>query len=191
MNSIETNKVVAIEYEVMDFDTKEVVDSNIGSKPLEFLVGAGQVITGLEKAIIGAEVGKKIEVCVSPEEAYGLYRNDFLQEVPKEQFEGITLQKGMTLFGQGEDGQTVQVVVKDFSDKVVMIDYNHPLAGKTLMFNITVLDSREPTEQEIISGSMAGGGCGCGSGSGHHHHHEHENEGGCCGGGGGGCGCSH
>ncbi|PAF52723.1 peptidylprolyl isomerase [Helicobacter sp. 13S00477-4] len=184
MNSIENNKVVSIEYEVMDFGTKEIVDSNIGTKPLEFLVGAGQVITGLEKAIIGAEIGKKIEIEVKPEEAYGIYRNDFLQEIPREQFEGIDLKKGMTLFGQGENGQTVQVIVKDFSDKMVMIDYNHPLAGKTLLFNITVLDSREPTEEEIISGHI-GGGCGCGTGEGHH-----KEEGGCCGGG-GGCGCSH
>lgn len=183
MNTIETNKVVSIEYEVMDFDTKEIVDSNIGAKPLEFLVGAGQVVTGLEKAIVGAEVGKKLEIEVKPEEAYGLYRSDFLQEVPKDQFEGIELQIGMTLFGQAENGQTVQVSVKDFSENMVMIDYNHPLAGKTLLFNITVLDSREPTEEEIIAGS---GGCGCGSG----HHHGHQ-EGGCCGGGSGGCGCSH
>lgn len=187
--SIETNKVVAIEYEVMDFDTKEIVDSNIGGKPLEFLIGAGQVITGLEKAIIGAEVGKKLEIQIKPEEAYGIYQNDFLQEVPREQFEGIELEKGMTLFGQGENGQTVQVIVKDFSDKMVMIDYNHPLAGKTLLFNITVLDSREPTEQEIISGGV-GGGCGCSGGGKHDHDHRHS-EGGCCGGGGGGCGCSH
>lgn len=188
MSSAETNKVVAIEYEVMDFDTKEIVDSNIGTKPLEFLIGSGQVITGLEKAIIGADVGKKLEVKIEPEEAYGLYRNDFLQEVPKEQFEGIELQKGMTLFGQGEDGQTVQVVVKDFSDMMVMIDYNHPLAGKTLLFNIIVLDFREPTEQEIIAGGV-GGGCGCGNSE--NKQNGHHGEGGCCGGGNGGCGCSH
>ncbi|PAF49890.1 peptidylprolyl isomerase [Helicobacter sp. 12S02232-10] len=186
MSNIETNKVVAIEYEVMDFDTKEIVDSNIGAKPLEFLVGAGQVITGLEKAIIGAEIGKKFEVQVKPEEAYGIYKNDFLQEVPKEQFEGIELEKGMTLFGQGENGQTVQVVVRDFGDEMVMIDYNHPLAGKTLLFNITVLDSREPTEQEIMSGGVVGG-CGCNTEG---HHHGHKDEGGCCGGN-GECGCSH
>lgn len=186
MSSSEIDKVVAIEYEVMDFDTNEVVDSNVGAKPLEFLIGAGQVITGLEKAIIGAEVGKKLEVQIKPEEAYGLYRNDFLQEVPKEQFEGIELQRGMTLFGQGEDGQTVQVIVKDFSDMMVMIDYNHPLAGKTLLFNITVLDFREPTEQEIISGGVGGSGC-CGGGENKRTHH---NGSGCCGGD-GGCGCSH
>ena len=78
----------------------------------------------------------------------------------------------MTLFGQGENGETVQVIVKDFNAEVVIVDYNHPLAGKELNFVVTILDAREATEKELA--------CGL-------HHHEHHNGGGCCGG--GGCGC--
>lgn len=195
MSNISQNQVVSILYEVKESQTNEVIDSNLESKPLEFLLGAGQVISGLEKAVASAKKGDKLNLSIPPEEAYGIYQQDFLQEVPKEQFEGISLQKGMTLFGQAEDGQTVQVIVKDFNDSIVMIDYNHPLAGKTLLFNVEITDVREATPDEILQGRVGGGccggGCGCGdlaesaeSMSEHSHHH---GGGGCCGS--GGCGC--
>lgn len=180
---ITQNKIVSIEYEVFNQADNALLDSNKGGAPLEFLVGSGQVINGLENALMGASAGDNIKATIAPEDAYGIYQSDFVQEVPREQFEGIELKAGMTLFGQGEDGQTIQVSVKDFNDKMVMIDYNHPLAGKTLQFDVKILDVREATEMEILQGGV-GGGCGCGSGGG----------GGCCGGGGhsgGGCGCGH
>lgn len=195
MSNISQNQVVSILYEVKESQTNEVIDSNLESKPLEFLLGAGQVISGLEKAVASAKKGDKLNLSIPPEDAYGIYQADFLQEVPKEQFEGISLQKGMTLFGQAEDGQTVQVIVKDFNDSIVMIDYNHPLAGKTLLFNVEITDVREATPDEILQGRVGGGccggGCGCGdlaesADSGHSHEHHHGG-GGCCGG--GGCGC--
>lgn len=180
------NKVVSIEYEVSDVASKEMIDSNKSGAPLEFLVGANQIISGLENALMGAKTGDKLSVEVKPEGAYGIYQPDLIQEVARDQFEGIELKAGMTLFGQSDDGQTAQVIVKDFNDQIVIIDYNHPLAGKTLNFNINILDVRDATEMEILQGGV-GGGCGCGSGGGHHHH----GGGGCCGGGGGGCGCGH
>ncbi|WP_082942531.1 MULTISPECIES: FKBP-type peptidyl-prolyl cis-trans isomerase [unclassified Helicobacter] len=192
MSSMNQNQsqVMAILYEVKDADTKEVIDSNLESKPLEFLLGAGQVISGLEKAVAGAKKGDKLNITIAPEDAYGVYQADFLQEVPKDQFEGIALEKGMTLFGQAEDGQTVQVLVKDIGDSSVMIDYNHPLAGKTLAFDIEITDVRDATPDEILRGGVGGcsGGCGCGGHDEHAHDHDHGG-GGCCGGGGGGCGC--
>lgn len=184
MSKIENNKVVSIEYSVKDKDTSDLIDSNVDGRPLEFLMGSSQVIVGLENALMGKNVGDKLEIEIKPEDAYGVYRVDFLQEVPREQFEGIELRNGMTLFGQGEHGETVQVVVKDFNDKIVMIDYNHPLAGKTLCFDVTILDVREATEQEILNGGVGmGGGCGCHS----HGHDDHDHGGGCCSG--GACGC--
>nr|QGT50049.1 FKBP-type peptidyl-prolyl cis-trans isomerase SlyD [uncultured Helicobacter sp.] len=181
---IAQNKIASIEYEVLDFSDGTLLDSNKGGAPLEFLVGSGQVIIGLENALMGAKAGDVIEATIIPEDAYGIYQSDFVQEVPRDQFEGIELKAGMTLFGQSEDGQTVQVSVKDFNDQFVIVDYNHPLAGKTLCFKVKVLDVREPNEMEILQAS--GGGCGCGSGG--------HGGGGCCGGGGhggGGCGCGH
>ena len=170
---IENNQVVSMEYEVKEEGTNEILDSNIGGKPLEFIMGAGEIIKGLEEAVAQMSVGDKQEVIVAPMNAYGEYNSEYVQEVPRDQFVGIDLQQGMTLFGQGENGETVQVIVKDFNDDVVIVDYNHPLAGKTLHFNVTILGARVATEKELI--------CGL------HHHEHHHGEGGCCGG--GGCGC--
>lgn len=161
MSQITKNQVVSIIYEVKDADTQEIVDSNTQGKPLEFLVGAGQIISGLEKSILESKKGDKLNVSIPPEEAYGIYQSDYLQEVPRDQFEGITLEAGMTLFGQAENGQTIQVVVKDFNESNVIIDYNHPLAGKTLLFDVEITDVRDATFDEILQGGV-GGGCGCG-----------------------------
>ena len=160
---IDKNQVVSIEYEVKENGTDKVLDSNVGGKPLEFIMGSGQIIKGLEEAIAEMSVGDKKEVIVAPVNAYGEYISDYIQEVPRDQFVGIDLQEGMTLFGQGENGETVQVIVKDFNDEVVIVDYNHPLAGKELNFVVTILDAREATEKELA--------CGL-------HHHEHHNGGG-------------
>lgn len=187
MNTNEQKQVVAIFYEVKDADTQDIIDSNLASRPLEFLLGAGQVISGLEKAVSTANKGDKLNLSIAPEDAYGVYQADFVQEVPKDQFDGIVLEKGMTLFGQAEDGQTVQVIVKDFNDSSVMIDYNHPLAGKTLLFDVEIVDMREATPDEVLQGYVGGGCCGSGSCDTSHQHSEHSQGGGCCGG--GSCGC--
>ena len=184
---IQNNKVVSIEYSVKDKENNQMIDSNVGEKPLEFLFGAGQVISGLEKALLDKVAGDMVQTEIQPEEAYGIYRTDFLQEVPRDQFEGIELQEGMTLFGEGEDGKTVQVVVRGFSDSMVMIDYNHPLAGKTLLFDVKIIEVREPTEEEILQGSVISSESGCCGGDGccggkHHHDKDHHDGGGCCGG---------
>ncbi len=152
------NCVVAIEYEVKEAGTTEIVDSNKGSSPLEFITGTGQVIPGLESALIGMSSGESGDIMVNSADAYGELHTEAIQDVPKDQFEGIELEEGMILYGQGEEGQTVQVVVKSFSDEIVTIDYNHPLAGKDLMFNVTVLDSREVGGAHCEDGS-----CGCDS----------------------------
>jgi len=162
------NCVVGIEYEVKEAGTTEVVDSNKGSgNPLEFIMGRGQVIPGLEEALTGMGIDESGDILVPAAKAYGDYNSEALQTLPIEQFEGVELKDGLTLYGQGEDGQTVQVTVKSFTDKEVTIDFNHPLAGKDLMFSVTVLSSRETTADEIetgIVGGHAGESCGTGCG---------------------------
>lgn len=174
---IENNNIVSINYAVFDSATNEQIDSNQDNKPLEFIIGQSQVIEGLERQIRNASVGQKLEFSVEPELGYGIRNPELMQEVGREQFGDIELEKGMTLFGQAESGMPVQVIVADFNDQSVMIDYNHPLAGKTLNFKVEILSVREATDDEILA-SMHGGG-------GHGHSH---GGGGCCG---GGCGCSH
>ena len=168
--AIEKNQIVSIEYEVSDGE--KVVDSNIGGMPLVFMFGKGQIIPGLENAIANMSIGEKAEVLVKAEDAYGEYDAEAKQEVPRDQFSGIDLEVGMTLYGQGEDGGTVQVVVKEIGEESVIIDFNHPLAGKDLSFMVAINNIREASAEEAMSGIPVenqhddccgtGGGTGCG-----------------------------
>ena len=209
--SISDNQVVSIHYELKNVDNGEILDSNLNAAPLSFIVGKGQIIPGLEEKIKELNAGDKADITVAAADAYGIYDENAVQTLPKEQFAGLELQVGMTLYGQGEHGETVQVIVKNFNDETVEIDFNHPLAGKDLLFAISIDEVREATEDEILNGYVGGaGGCGCGAGGcgshehdeeheccgGHDHDHDHEHgEGGCCGGEshshGGGCCGSH
>lgn len=167
--AIETNQIVSIEYEVMDGST--VVDSNVGGQPLTFMFGKGQIIPGLENGIAHMSIGEKGNVLVKAADAYGDYNEEARQDVPKEQFAGIDLNVGMTLYGQGEDGGTVQVTVKEIKEESVIIDFNHPLAGKDLMFTVTISNVRDASPQEAMTGipaenAMDDSGC-CGSGGNH------------------------
>jgi len=157
------NSVVGIEYEVKEAGSSEIVDSNKGAQPLEFVTGKGQIIPGLEKALEGMSEGESADILVKAEDAYGEVNPEAVQTLPIEQFEGVDLKEGMTLYGQGEDGQTVQVVVKSFNDKEVTIDFNHPLAGKDLMFSVKVLSERDATDEEAATGQVGGGHCTDGS----------------------------
>ena len=135
------------------------------------MFGKSQVISGLESGIANMKVGEKSDVMVKAADAYGDYNDDAQQELPREQFAGIDLNPGMTLYGQGEDGGTVQVTVKEVKDENVVIDFNHPLAGKDLMFTVTINTIRDASAAEIESGIPAentvdnsgscGTGCGC------------------------------
>ncbi len=167
--AIENNQIVSLEYEVRSGD--KVVDSNIGGQLLTFMTGKQQIIPGLEEHVCTMNMGEKAEVLVPAAKAYGEYSNEALQEVPKEQFAGIELEEGMSLYGQSEDGGTVQVTVKEIKEDSVLIDYNHPLAGQDLMFSVSVAAVREATPEEILTGVPAenaqpesGGSCGTGCG---------------------------
>ena len=163
--------VYGIEYTVKN--TKgEVVDSNKGQAPLEFIAGKGQIIPGLEKEVEKMEVGEEKTIVVPASEAYGERNEELVETLPRSQFEGIELQKGMTLYGQSPDGQVIAVTVKDFDDQNVTIDYNHPLAGEDLTFDVKVVSKREATPEEALTGQVgaqaAGGHCGSGNcGCGH------------------------
>lgn len=161
----EENSVVGIEYELTEAGGSEVLDSNKGGAPLEFIIGKGQLIPGLEKALVGMNAGDTADILVKAEEAYGLRDEEAVQELPRDQFEGIELEKGMSLYGQGQNGETIQVNVVDFDDNTVKVDFNHPLAGKDLMFNVKVISERDATEEEAQTGQVGGGcsdgSCGC------------------------------
>lgn len=191
--TISENEVVSISYELKDASSGEVIDSNLDAAPLTFIVGKGQIIPGLENEIKNLSQGDKADIEVAAKDAYGEYDDAAVQSLPREQFAGLELTEGMSLYGQGEDGQTTQVVVKSFDDENVNVDFNHPLAGKALLFAISISEVRPATAEELTNGFVgapAGGGCGCGTGGSCHTTEEkkeakaddHE----CCGS--GGCG---
>lgn len=180
----ETINVIVMHYELKDSNSGKILESNNDSSPISFVTGKGQIIEKLENEVCKLNEGERADIFLKAVDACGEYKEDAVQVLPREQFAGIELQSGMHLFGQGEHGENVQVTVKSFDDENVTIDFNHPYAGLDLMFSVNVVEKREATEDEQISGMVAGsGGCGCGS-------HSHKGEGECCGGSGNGC-CGH
>ena len=165
------NSVVRLEYEVKEAGTTEIIEGNKGGDVLEFVMGYGQVVPGLEKALIGMNDAEEGDILVNVNEAYGDINPEALQVLPREEFTGVELIEGMTLYGQGQAGETVQVIVKSFDEKEVHLDFNHPLAGKNLIFSVKVLGVRDATASEIsnaISGPTAEEGESCGTGCGCH-----------------------
>lgn len=166
--AFENNTVVAFAYELKDATTKEVIDSSASGYPLEFITGKSHIIPGLESEIVKMSIGDSAVVVVAPEEAYGVYNEEAVKTYPAEQFAGIELSVGLPLYGQAEDGSTVQVVVKSFNEAEVLVDYNHPLAGKTLEFSVTIESAREASAEEAMTGKVqcadhgSKGGCGTG-----------------------------
>ena len=183
-----SNKVMSIEYTLNDAKTNEKLDTNVGGKPLEFISGQGQIIPGLESELVKLSAGENANVMVEPAQAYGEYNDEAIQTLPKEQFAGVDLVEGMTLYGTGEQGETVQVIVKTVGADDVTIDYNHPMAGKSLMFTVAMLEVRDATAEELETGVVGGlaaaeGGCcgggSCGSDTPAHEHKHADDE--CCG----------
>lgn len=120
-------------------DDGSVFDSSEGRDPLEFTVGSGQIIVGLDRAIPGMKVGDEKTVKIAAEDAYGAHDPAAQQTVPRAQIpEHVPLEAGMQLQGQTANGQMMSVVVVSFNDEEVVLDANHPLAGKDLTFEIQI-----------------------------------------------------
>jgi FKBP-type peptidyl-prolyl cis-trans isomerase 2 len=135
---IENGKIVAVHYtgKLTDGIT---FDSSEGRDPLKFQVGSGQIIPGFENAILGKNVGDKVTINISPDEAYGQVREDLIVKVSMDQMPG-EVQVGQALQAQADNGQSVNVIIKEVNEDHVIIDGNHPLAGKELVFDIEVVE---------------------------------------------------
>jgi peptidylprolyl isomerase len=117
-----------------------VFDTSRGKDPLTFTIGAGQMITGFDNAVRGMKVGEIKTVTLSPEEAYGQYRNDLIVELDRSQFpESMTLTIGQKVPLQNSSGQQFTAVIITINDSTVTLDANHELAGKTLTFEIELI----------------------------------------------------
>lgn len=179
---IANNTVVSINYTLKNAQGT-VIDQSPEGQPLIYLHGHKNIIPGLEAALIDKSVGDSVETSIAPEEAYGTVNPALIQEVPREQFQGIaTLEVGMQFQASTEQGP-IPVVITKVEDDLITIDGNHPLAGESLYFSVQIEDIREATEEEIAQGHLqpAGGGC-CGGGGGGGEDGSDS--------GSGGCGCS-
>lgn len=140
--TISSGKEVSIEY-TLRLEDKEVLDSNVGEEPLTYVHGSQQIISGLESRIEGMKVGETRNVEVPPQESYGSLDPDAFREVDKFVVPAGALKVGTHLQGKGRAGQVVQARVAEVKDGSVVLDFNHPLAGKTLFFEVKVLHIRE------------------------------------------------
>jgi FKBP-type peptidyl-prolyl cis-trans isomerase SlyD len=133
-----------------------------GGQPLAYLHGMGNIVVGLEKALTGLKKGDQKKVVVTPAEGYGEHDPRGVQKVPRTQFPtDVEIEPGMMFTAEDEDGVT-QVYVQEVSADHVVVDLNHPMAGKTLHFDIEIVDVRAASATELQHGHVHGPG-------GHHH----------------------
>lgn len=138
--NVKKGDTVRVHYTGKLEDGKEF-DSSLKRQPLQFEVGAGSVIKGFEDAVVGLKQGEKKSVTIPPEEAYGSYDENLLVEMPKTSLpEGVTPEVGIRLQIVNQQGQALPVVVTEILDGSIKLDANHPLAGKTLLFDIEVVE---------------------------------------------------
>ena len=147
MMSISDGKMISIEY-TLTLENKKVIDSNVGGQPLDFTQGSHQIIPGLESALEGMKVGESKQVTVAPEQAYGPVNPKAIQEVQIDKIPEEARKVGSQLQAKDNQGRMVHPRVVEVKDKVVMLDFNHPLAGKKLFFDVKILDIKPGTTTE-------------------------------------------
>ena len=156
------DKVVLMHYTLKN-DGGDVIDSSDGADPLPFLQGHGNIIPGLESALEGSKVGDKLDVSIKPEEGYGERMKDAIQEIPSSALKGVDEVKvGMQLQSQDKDGNAFLVNVTKIEDDKITVDANHPLAGQTLHFSVSIESIRKAEAEELSHGHVHADG--------NHHH---------------------
>jgi peptidylprolyl isomerase len=140
MNSaVKSGDTVKVHY-TGKFEDGVIFDSSVGGDPLEFTVGQSEVIPGFEDAAVGMNVGDRKTISIQPENAYGTYNDNLVVEMPKDYFpEDISPELGMRLIIVDNKGEELPVMVAEIHDDSVRLDANHPLAGKTLVFDIELI----------------------------------------------------
>jgi FKBP-type peptidyl-prolyl cis-trans isomerase SlyD len=142
--TVSEGKSISMEY-TLTLENKEVLDSNVGGEPLTFTQGSHQIIPGLETALDGMKAGDSKQVTVAPEEGYGKIDPQAIQEVPIDQIPPDARKVGVQLQGKDGQGRVVHPTVTEIKEQVAVLDFNHPLAGKTLYFDVKILDVKTAT----------------------------------------------
>jgi FKBP-type peptidyl-prolyl cis-trans isomerase 2 len=140
--TISDGKRVSLEYTI-SFENKEIVDTNKGKEPLIYVQGADQIFPILEKNLEGLAVGQTKEITLTPEEAYGQRVEGAILEIDKEQLPPDSQQVGALVQGQNQSGQVFQGKIVEIKEDKAVVDLNHPLAGKTLIYEIKIIDIQD------------------------------------------------
>jgi len=174
--TIEKNKVVSIDYRLVD-DDGDLIDSSEDGEPLVYLHGKGNIIPGLERQLEGKKAGDNLSCVITAADGYGERDDSLIFTVGKDEFEGTDVAVGMQFEAHGEDGAQIVTVVGIEGDEV-KVDANHPLAGENLHFTVKVVEVREASAEELTHGHVHGAhhdcdceegegcgeeGCGCGN----------------------------
>ena len=160
--SLELNKVVTFNYTLKD-DEGTVLDSTVNKDPLTFISGTSQILPKLEDALGEMLIGGKKIVKIGASEAYGEYDEKAVQNIKKEQFPAdAKVEVGVRYVANSPEGGQMPFVIKEVKEKDVAVDFNHPLAGKDLEFDVELIDIRDATAEEIQHGHVHSPG-------GHHH----------------------
>jgi FKBP-type peptidyl-prolyl cis-trans isomerase SlyD len=145
--AIEKGSKVQLEFTLTD-DAGKVLESNKGAAPLSYVQGEQQLIPGLERELAGMHTGEQKKIVVKPEDGYGPIVPAAQAEVPKEVLPADSLKVGTRLMARSSTGESRPVIIKEIKDKTVVLDLNHPFAGKTLHFDVKVLGIEAPKSPE-------------------------------------------
>ena len=143
--------LVTIDYTLTVED--QIIDSSKENGPIRFVQGGGEIISGLERQLEGLSLGTEQKITVSPKEGYGEFDEDSLVDIPRDEFpENIPLELGINLRMKNENGDPLQARIHEISEDIVKLNFNHVLAGKELQFDVTVIELRAATPEEIKHG---------------------------------------
>ena len=150
-DKVQNDLVVTLDYKL--FVEDELLESTDDGEPIQFLQGHGQIIPGLEQAVYNLKVGDTKKVVIESDDAYGEYDPESLEVAKKEEFsEEVPLDVGTFLDLRDDEDEVLSAQIVEADEETVTLDFNHPLAGKTLTFEITVTDLRSATEEELAHG---------------------------------------
>lgn len=150
---IEDNKVATVAYRLTV--EGEIIDEATADDPLEYLHGAENIVPGLEKALTGKKVGDKLTVTLQPDEAYGEYNPEDVEKLDRADLPE-DIEVGIELLLEDEEGNFFEVVVTEINGDEVVVDFNYPLAGKVVTYDVEVLDIRDADDEEIAHGHPHG-----------------------------------
>jgi FKBP-type peptidyl-prolyl cis-trans isomerase SlyD len=138
---IKNGSLVSFEYTLSD-ENREVIQSNKGKEPVTYTHGQGEIIPSLEKRLSEMDINEEKSICLKPEEAYGPVDPQGFKEIPKTDVPAAALKVGTALSTRDPEGEEHIIHVREVKPETVILDFNHPLAGKTLNFDVKVLDIR-------------------------------------------------